>query len=360
MSNTSVQKLDDKEFVLKLDPKGMYDLTINFPQQCRKALGIAEAADVSSAKPGSKYKNVVLTGLGGSAVGGDIVKCMFEEYAEVPFFVNRDYNLPKWVSNDTLVFCTSYSGNTEETLSAYEDAKNRGSQIIAVTSGGKLAELAQKDGFPLIQIPSGQPPRTALGFMLIPVLIAAEKLEFIPQQDYNALINLLESLLNKWNIESSFDNNQPKQIAAKIQGKLSNIYGLGSWQGIVANRWKGEINENAKNMAFANTLPELNHNEVLGWVKSDSQGVQNWVTIILEDGTESAKMKARAKVTSQLISDLAEVYTVRAEGNCLLEKIVALILFGDIMSIYLAALNGIDPENIDSINILKGELAKVD
>lgn len=352
-----MHKLDDSSFVLRLDPKDMYKLTCGFPAQCQRALEIAKNAGLGSlTKP---VTSVVLTGLGGSAAGGDFTRALFEAQAKVPFTVNRDYNLASYVGPDTLVFATSYSGNTEETLSAYADAKKRGAQIVVVTNGGKLAEAAKADGYPLILIPAGQPPRTALGFLLIPVVYACEKFGLIPAQDYAGAFALIEKCVAEWSIEAGYDSNPTKKLAETLYGNLSVLYGLGSWQGIVANRWKGQINENSKNMTFANAFPELNHNEILGWVLAGKQGVGKWIAVYLEDGTESAKLKARAKVTADLIKDVATVVRVQARGTALLEKMLSLTLFGDFVSLYLAALNDVDPENIDSINILKAELSKV-
>ena len=304
-------------------------------------------------------QTVVLTGLGGSAAGGDFTRALFDSEGTVPFFVNRDYHLPHWAGAGTLVFCTSYSGNTEETLSAYSDAKAAGCKIIVVTSGGKLAELAKADGHPVILIPSGQPPRTALGYMLIPVVHACHSLGLLAAPPFSDAFLALDQAVVRWGFASAAGQNEAKQIAAQLEGKLSVLYGLGGWQGIVANRWKGQINENAKNMTFANAFPELNHNEILGWVDSTSQGVDDWVLVVLQDGTESLKMKARRDVSLDLIGERCSSIEVTVEGSSLLEKMLCMVLLGDFVSLYLAALNGVDPENIDWLNTLKGELAKI-
>ena len=348
--------LNDPAYIVRNDPKGMYDLTVAFPSQCQRALEIARASSLP--KGNTKPDLVMLTGLGGSAAGGDFVRGLMEAYGTVPFAVNRDYTLPSYVNNATLILATSYSGNTEETLAAYADAKRRGASIVCVTSGGKLAELARQDGFPLILIPGGQPPRTALGFMLMPVVWACEQFGLIPPQDYDALIAHLSSCVSQWSTDVPSESNPTKQLAGALQGKLSVIYGLGGWQALVANRWKGQINENAKNMTFSAAFPELNHNEILGWVKVNQQA-SNWHGVLLQDGTESAKMQKRFEVTSRLVQDVCQFTSVTAAGNSLLEKMVSLALYGDFVSLYLAALNDVDPENIDSINILKTELSSV-
>ncbi|HZH97627.1 MAG TPA: bifunctional phosphoglucose/phosphomannose isomerase, partial [Fimbriimonadaceae bacterium] len=282
--------LDDRSFLTRLDPKEMLRLTCEFPDQCRRALDISRAVEMPQI--GFTPDLAVLTGLGGSAAGGDFVRALFDDGAGVPFIVNRDYHLPRWVTLRSFVFCASYSGNTEETLSAFEDAKRSGAKVAAVTSRGKLAELSRAEGYPVFQIPGGQPPRTALGYMLVPVIVACEKLGLLKEQDYESAFRLLDQCVQGWGPDVPFSQNPAKKLAQELHGTVPILYGLGLWQSLVANRWKGQINENSKNMAFANAFPELNHNEILGWVKAHEQGVQKWSVVVLEDGTESSKMKA--------------------------------------------------------------------
>lgn len=347
--------LDDRDFLTRLDPKGMLALTEAFPDQCRRALQIAREAEVPAFEPSL----VVLTGLGGSAAGGDFTRAVFEHQGVVPFLVNRDYTLPRYVGYETLVIATSYSGNTEETLSAYADARAKGARLIVATSGGKLAQEAEADGVPVVRIPAGQPPRTALGYLFIPVIAVCESLGLVSPQPYDEAFRGLERAVEAWGADRPFADNDAKRLASNLHGKLAVLYGLGAWQALVANRWKGQINENAKNMTFANAFPELNHNEILGWVRAGEQGVRQWAAVVLEDGSESAKMKARAETTLRLIGDLAETHRARARGGSLLERMLTLVLMGDFVSLYMAALNAVDPENIDWINVLKSELAQV-
>ncbi len=333
----------------------MWRLTEQFPQQCREALAIAENAKLPELI--NLPSVVMLTGLGGSAAGGDFARALFEAHGAAPFVVNRDYHLPNYLGLGDLVFCSSYSGNTEETLSAYHDAKKAGAKIIAVTSGGKLAELAKADGHAVILVPGGQPPRTALGYMLIPVISAAQRLKLIPAQDFEKAFSLLGQCASLWTVEGPDDG--PKALAQSLHGAVGLIYGLGIWQGLIANRWKSQINENAKVLAFCNAFPELNHNEILGWAGADKQGVSKYTVLALLNGQESDKMKARLRVTRKLIGKAAGFHEVTARGDSLLEQMLSLAFYGDFVSLYLAALNQVDPENIDGINVLKAELAKV-
>ena len=346
--------LNSRAAVTALDPKGMLHFTEEYPNQCRTALALPVEGTLPKAED---FTLALLTGLGGSAVGGDYVKALFDAYGKIPFIVNRDYHLSSYVSSKTLVFCTSYSGNTEETLSAYHDAKAAGASIVCVTSGGKLKEMALADGYPVITVPGGQPPRTALGFMLIPVIKACIEIGLLPALDFDAAFALLDKCCAEWTVEGS--NPIAKDLAKSLYGNLGIIYGLGVWQTIIANRWKGQINENAKNHIFVNAFPELNHNEILGWVQADGQGVAKYVGLVLEDGSESAKMKKRAEVTADLTKDICEFTHVQAVGANLFEKLLSLTYLGDFVSLYLAAMNQVYPENIDSINILKNALSNV-
>jgi len=347
--------LDNPATVTSRDPKGMYALALGFPEQCRAALRIAESTPIGLNATG--VRQVVLTGLGGSAAGGDFARALFEAQAKVPFSVNRDYTLPGYVGPETLVFATSYSGNTEETLSAYADARRRGARIIVVTSGGELARRAAADQVPVVTIPGGQPPRTAMGFMLVPVLVASAKLGLLPAQDIAGAASEMETASKAWRAESPTSVNEAKRLGLTLHGALGVIYGLGGWQTVVAGRWKGQINENAKQHIFSHALPEMNHNEILGWEGTARLGVRQWVTLLLEDGTESDRMKLRAQVTVDLVSRAGQAYRVKASGSTLLAKMLSLALLGDFVSLYLAALNEEDPYTIDSIDQIKQSLS---
>jgi len=349
-------RLDDPAFSSRLDQHGIYKLAIGFPGQCREALRIAEAADIPFAGEGVQL--VVVTGLGGSAAGGDFTRALFESEGRVPCLVNRDYALPHFVGVDSLVFVTSYSGNTEETLSAYADARRRGARILAVTSGGELARQAEFDGVPVVTIPSGQPPRTAMGFMLVPVLVAASRLSLLPAQDIAGTAAHCEASIEGWRRETPFADNEAKQIAAYLHGTMGVVYGLGGWQSVVAGRWRGQLNENAKQIVLTHVFPELNHNEIIGWEGASRIGVSRWATLILEDGAESDRMRLRADVTEQLIGNATKVRRVRADGPTLLARMLSLALLGDFVSLYLAALNGEDPYAIKSIDAIKNALSR--
>lgn len=350
------ERLDDPGFVLRNDPRGMMGLTEGFPDQCREALSLCAGVRLGDVPKAAEQ--IVVGGMGGSAVGGDFLKALVHEHGSVPCFVCRDYRVPSFVGKGTLFLACSYSGDTEETLSASQLALEKGASLIAITSGGALANLAQQKGFPIVRIPAGQPPRTALGYLFLPLVVICEKLGYLQEIDFGETIDVLDSCRKDWCIASSYKLNPTKGIATYLFARIPLVYGLGEWQSSVAFRWKAQINENAKVMAFANAFPELNHNEIVGWTLADRQA-EKWATVILEDGEESNRMQKRAEVMQDIIRGKSEVFTVTARGQSLLSKLLTLSYFGDFVSLYLAALYGVDPEKIDSIHQLKKALSEM-
>lgn len=356
--DTSV--LDDAARRSALDAQNMIPLTHEFPEQCRKALDIAK--QFSPPTPRMPIQNVVVTGLGGSAVGGDLLRVLVEDNGEVPLVVNRDYQMPAFVNDSTFVIAASYSGNTEETLSAFEDAQDRGALLACVTSGGELAQRAAHYGTPVAFIPKGQPPRSAMGYMFIPMLMAAHKVGVIrrdPTTDLQNAIALLEKAREQWNADVPFEKNPAKQLAAKLYGKLPIIYGSQAYSTVVAFRWKTQLNENTKIHAYSNGYPEMNHNEILGWVLAKQQ-VPNLAVVLLRDQMERPKIVARVETTKRLFARAAEVHEVFAEGQSLLARMLHAIYLGDWVSCYLALLYGVNPTDISYINLLKAVLEKID
>jgi glucose/mannose-6-phosphate isomerase len=339
-----------------LDPKNMLGLIEGFPLQCRTALSIARAFDFESAVQAPNV--VVLCGMGGSAAGGDFVRAIYEAEASVPFQVVRDYDLPNFVDSRSLVFIASYSGNTEETLSAYHQAQARGATIITVTSGGEIGRLSHEHGHRVITVPGGQPPRSALGLMLIPVLWASQGLGLISEQDYEAALSGLDRIGAELGPDAP--DNAAMRLAKDVVGKVTVCYGLGGYRGYIANRWRCQFNENAKFLLFANAFPELCHNEIMGWVAAEKQA-SNYAAIVLEDGHESVRMTTRAAVTADVIgAEKVTFHHVRGSGERLLEKMLTLTFIGDWVSIYLARLNEVDPTQIENIDRLKDALAALD
>jgi glucose/mannose-6-phosphate isomerase len=336
----------------------MLDLVSAFPEQCRQAAGIE--VDVTSLRTGLNISSVVVLGMGGSAVGGDLLRVLLEaEGARVPVVVSRDYRCPGFVGPETLCIAVSYSGNTEETLAAARDALRRSARLLAVTTGGELTSLAQDHGLPIASIPAGQPPRSALGYLFFPALKALSMLglcrDFSPDTE-EAIANL-EAAARNWGADAPETGNEARRIAHVLHRCLPVIYGSSPATGVVAFRWKCQFNENAKMHAIWNNLPELDHNEICGWRSARRQGKLRWVFV--RDRLEAPRLARRVEVTrSILASEQPGVLDVWGTGDTLLSRLMTAMLLGDFVTTYAAHLNHTDPIDIQEIDTLKVELSR--
>ncbi|GMV38000.1 MAG: bifunctional phosphoglucose/phosphomannose isomerase [Fimbriimonadales bacterium] len=348
--------LDNPLRLAEHDPKGMMGLALAFPQQCEEAISIYRSSGFQ--RPQKPIQNVVVCGMGGSAAGGDLLRCVAEDQGTVPVVVCREYELPGFAGEETwAVFC-SYSGNTEETLSCFEQAGQRGCQRLCITSGGKLGELAERERVQVIAIPGGQPPRTALGYLFLPLLLAAGEAGVVSNVNVEYLVSDLERIRDAYGPAVPLADNGAKWLASELDGRIPILYGLGGYRGVVASRWKCQINENSKMHAFAHVLPEMNHNEIVGWTRARAQS-DKFSVVLLFDGTESERMHKRWEVTRSLIEPMP-VHGIMVDARDLVTRMLSMCYLGDFVSLYLAALGETDPEEIAAINKLKAELAKLD
>lgn len=306
------------------------------------------------------YENIVVSGLGGSAIGGDILRTYAAAQAVLPIIVNRSYNIPAFVNENTLFFAVSYSGNTEETLSAYKQARSQGASIICCTSGGKLAQMAEEDGNALIRVPAGLVPRAAVGYLFAPVGIALERLGIINgvAEELEETVEVLRNLRKNLNPNINMPDNQARIIAEKIKGTIPVIWGASGISEAVALRWKAQINENAKSPAYYNNFPELNHNEIVGFEAPDE--LLSCLTIILlEDRYDDERIKKRMNITTDIVKNkVNNILKVKSHGESFLARLFSLVYIGDYASVYLALEYGINPTPVDVIDYLKAELAR--
>jgi len=350
--------LDSVKEIQKLDKENMLELLLSFPKQCVDAIQIGAGAEIkSSYKTG--YGQIVFTGLGGSAIGADVINGYVGGEIDIPIFVNRNYTLPHFVGERTLLFAVSYSGNTEETLSAYEEAKKKNAKVIAITSGGKLGDAALKNGDSVVTIPKGLPPRCALGYSFIPPTLVLAKLGFIKDktEEIKQAAGLLTKLA-KENLAPAVDRkkNISKDIAEIIHKKFAVIYGSNEMSSVVT-RWRGEFAENAKALSSSHVFPEMNHNEIVGWM-NPKELLRDFVAIILKDKGDHARIKKRMMISKAILEkEKYSVIEVESRGEALLERMLSLIYIGDFTSFYLSILNGIDPTPVDRITYLKKQLA---
>ncbi len=351
--------LDDPQAIKKVDAQNMYRLIYEFPSQVQHASGIAQKLPLPPVKP-DKIKNIVVTGMGGSAIGGDLVRSYLASELTLPFFILRNYILPHFVDENSLVFVSSYSGNTEETLSAYDQAKKVGAQIISISSGGEISKRSEENNFPLLRIPSGYPPRAALGYSFVPIVVFLERLGFISGKidELKKSVELLSSAREKYRMEQGWEQNSAKRIADDLYGKLPIIYSGADHFDAVGYRWKGQICENSKSLCFNNVFPEFNHNELVGW-EIISGLEKKIVVVILRDQGDHPQIKKRVQIVEGMIREKGVgVIQVESQGENLLSRIFSLVQLGDFMSFYLAILNQVDPTPVKPIDYLKSKLAK--
>lgn len=336
----------------------MYDWIRDFPSQIEHAVQIGKSAPLKLNVRG--IKNIVLTGLGGSAIGGDLLRSYLAEELDVPFIINRHYVLPEFVDNNTVVVVSSYSGNTEETTAAHRDAAKRKARVFCITTNGETAQIAKKFRHPVIEIPGGYSPRAALGYSFFPMLVAFSRLGLIKSKS-KEIRETVDLLRAKSAIFSNpgLPDNAPMQLAKQLHGKLPIIYAPNEHLDAVAVRWRGQVCENAKQLAFGHLLPEMNHNELVGW-KNATHLMKQMHVIFLKDKGTHKRVAMRENITKQIVSPFADRATeVWSEGKSLLARMFYLIHFGDWVSFYLAILNNEDPTPVKVIDYLKNELAKV-
>jgi len=345
--------LDD---IRATDPGGMYDLIKAFPQQIREAVSIGKAARLSTRSRG--VRNIILSGLGGSAIGGDLLRSYLAADLAVPFLVNRTYTLPAFVGRESLVIISSYSGNTEETNTAHREAIRRKAKVLCISSGGKTEALARKTGADLITVPGGLPPRAALAYSFFPLLLALSRAGFTG--DHSRAIRETVALLEKRSAlyaDPHGPGNRALELAQMLRGRIGVIYSGAERFDSVNLRWRGQIAENAKSLAFGHVLPEMNHNELVGW-KVLREPMREMQVFILRDRDDHTRVAMRMAITAKVIAKYTEhVQEVWSEGSSLLARIFSLVYLGDWMSFYLAMLHGVDPKPVEVIDQLKQEMA---
>jgi glucose/mannose-6-phosphate isomerase len=345
-----------REAIAQIDPSGQLEEVLGLPEHLRDALWRVESAIMNEwDTPGG----LVVAGMGGSAIGGALARAALGDHASRPIFVTRAYGLPPWTTPDTTVLCASYSGNTEETLACYESAGALGAQRVVATTGGRLAEMAREDGVPVIPLPGGFQPRAAVAYMTVAALEVAALCGAGPRltSEIDVAASHTEQLVAEWGPDAPEDS-LAKEIARGLLGTAPVIYGAGLTAPI-AYRWKTQINENAKQPCFFHELPELDHNELVGWEGArDLDPPARFSAVFLDDCDAHPRVKARMELTERLIADAA-VASFRSEtrGETTVERVTSLVLLGDLVSLYLAALRGVDPGPVRLIEQLKTELA---
>lgn len=325
----------------------MFDLIYRLPEELEDAFAIARAVTL---KPTKQIKTVIVAGMGGSGIGGDILQALL--FDRMPVIVVKDYVGPGYINKNTLVFVVSYSGDTEETLSFYEKAKTLGVRIICLSSNGELAKCAIRDGFPLIKLPSGYPPRAAIAYLFLPMLVILNRLGITrdPSHDIKETIALLKEKRDEYNKRAG-------TLTTELVNKIPIIYSTVRLLDPVAYRWRCQFNENAKVLAHTHSFPELDHNEIMGmgWPAALAELV--YLLILHDPVATFPKNRKRVQLTLEILQGCySKTEEFTPDGKSRLARIFSAILFGDLLSYHLAVARGIDPLPVDRIEILKKRL----
>jgi glucose/mannose-6-phosphate isomerase len=344
------QILDDTEGMQKLDKSNMFGFCINAADHYRESARNAQSIKLDYPTP----ENVVIAGMGGSAIGGELLKDYTRESAKVPIEISREYHLPAYAGKKSLVILASYSGDTEETLSSFVDALNRRCMVFCVSSGGNLVKYAKKLSVPHIEVQGHIPPRAAMPHMLLPLLACMEKVSLVPKfsTDFSETTALLEKVSAENAPKKHIGENFAKTLAQNLYGVAPAIYGFGIYRG-VALRYKQQFNENAKVPAKWETFSELNHNETMGW-ENPKALAKCYAAILLRDKKEPLEIRSRIETTKALMQpNLPKIFEVWAQGKSNLAKMLSTILVGDFTSVYLAMLRKEDPTPVETVTVMK-------
>lgn len=341
------------EYVTEFDPQNQFQILKDTYKQIEFAWN--NQFNVESLK-GKKYNSILVSGLGGSAIAGDLMCNFLKDELKVPLIVNRNYKLPLFVNENTLVIVSSYSGNTEETVSVLQQAIEKKCSIVAITTGGKIEELSLKAGVPVVKTLPGFQPRYALGVSFFSLLKVLQELGFI--EDQTSAVNDIIECWKKQGEELSAEDNPAFNMAKEMDCAIPFIYSYADFNSAAGYRFKCQFNENSKLHAFANVIPELNHNEIIGWEMFDDSD-HEYVLITIVDKDYPEQIKKRFQITTELCEE-SNINCIELEGSMPAAKLrlMEIIYFCDWVTYYAAVLDELDPTEIENINILKERLAE--
>ncbi|MEX0995255.1 MAG: bifunctional phosphoglucose/phosphomannose isomerase [Balneolaceae bacterium] len=345
-----------KEMIERIDQEGMWQKLCSFPRHWKESMEITQEVEWDIDK--SRIRSVCFAGMGGSSIGADLVRAYTVNSCPVPVSVIRDYEIPGWVDDHTLFIACSFSGNTEETLSTLETAKERGAQLFAVTSGGRLLVEASREGFGYIKVPGGFPYRAALGYTFVPLFRLFQFLGYTPEGE-EALDETAELLEEQVELYSNTDENRALSLARELMDTLPIIYAGSELTDPVAWRWRTQMEENAKTLSYGNRFPEMTHNEIVGWDQI-THLTGRLAVFMLQDKEDNPRVTQRMKIVRDLIEDQTVFITrVGSTGYSRLARQFSLVQLGDWVSVYRALLEGVDPTPIAKIDLLKNRLAEL-
>jgi glucose/mannose-6-phosphate isomerase len=348
-----MNRLDDLDYIRKLDQSNMLKKINDFPSSARKAIENTERIRIKIRA--EDYDSILITGMGGSAVGGLLLKDWLIDTIKIPITVNRSYHLPAWVNENTLVYAVSYSGDTEETLNQYDEAVQKGCTVICFCSGGRLEEKAKQNNQTLIKFPKGHQPRAAIPFQFYNLVGVTRRIGLINDSKWMEVeesINIAEKICEEARQEVIFSKNYCKRLADEIKGYIPFIYAPTLLHN-VAYRYSTQFNENSKSPAATNFYPEAFHNSVMSR-EGPEDLLKRICVVVIHDPKEDPKLNRKIKESVNLMNHTyGKTIVVNAEGESNLARVVSALIKGDYISAYLGLLYGIDPSTTESIRILK-------
>lgn len=349
--------LDSPGIYKQLDTLGMLEHLHNFPEQCQRAW--QNASKFKLPQDYTEITKAIILGMGGSAIGGDLISRLAFIENNLPVWVHREYDSPPFLDGSTLLIASSYSGNTEETLSSFDKSLKVPAKKLVLTTGGKLKELAGREGIPVLAIDYSAPPRAAFPHSFISLLGVFQKLRLLGDKsaDFDEAIEVLNKLSTELGESIPLTLNPAKQLATQLFGHLVVIYGSGILSEVAA-RWKAQFNENSKSWASYDIFSELNHNAVVGY-DFPSRIRESISVVLLHSSLLHPRISIRYRLTTEILAKAGINHEqVEARGKSPLAQMMSLILFGDYVSFYLAILNGVDPTAVAPIDYLKSRLAE--
>ena len=341
-----------------IDPQGMKEAVYNFADDINQASEIGKKIILNNQY--NNIENIIVVGMGGSAIGGDINRMLLKNDLTIPLIVSRNYFIPKWANKRTLVVVSSYSGGTEETLSAFKDALSKECQIYGITTGGILSKELSSNNLDFTLIPSGLQPRAALAYSFVPMLylflhIGLIKIEL--DNDLISSINLLRSVRDNYSLNNQ--KNPTWELSNKIFNTIPIIYGETDNTSTIALRWSNQLSENSKMLSFCNEIPEFNHNEIVGW-ENNPNIIENFSIIWLSDESDQQRITIRKKISKKILeTTLKKQFEISLNGSTRFERLLHLIHFGDWVSLWCAYIHGTDPSPVEKISRLKKELTNL-
>ncbi|NGP89783.1 bifunctional phosphoglucose/phosphomannose isomerase [Fodinibius halophilus] len=345
----------DKKHIQSLDSQDMWQKLVDFPRQWQEAVDLTANIEFTIDK--ERIDKLCFVGMGGSASGGELIQAYVYDECPYPVEITRHYKIPGWVDENTLVVACSFSGNTEETLTALVAARDKGAQSIVVTSGGELMLKAAKEDIDYIKLPGGVESRTAIGYIFIPLYRIMQYLGIINESEQ--ILNETQQFLADENeLYSNPEDNEALNLAHDIKDTLPIFYSDAVTLQPVCLWWQNQFQQNAKTLAYSNTLPEMTHNEIVGWERVVHLTGRLSV-IILKDKDDSPRVQRRMQIVEELIEDqTASLHIINSRGPNYLSRIFSLIQMADWTSFYLAMLSNIDPTPVTKIDLLKSKLSE--